>query len=90
MARSKNLCYPTGMKTIVQFNISQEDGTYTADGVNVPIVTEGATFEELQENIRDAVALYFEGSDPSSLGFAATPSILTNFEVSPPLYAGRA
>jgi predicted RNase H-like HicB family nuclease len=58
------------MKTIVQFSISQEDGTYTADGVNVPIVTEGATFEELQENIRDAVALYFEGSDPSSLGFA--------------------
>ena len=78
------------MKTIVQFNISQEDGTYTADGVNVPIVTEGTTFEELQENIRDAVALYFEGSDPSSLGFATTPSILTNFEVSPPLYAGRA
>lgn len=77
------------MKTIVQFNISQEDGTYTADGVNVPIVTEGVTFEELQENIRDAVALYFEGSEPSSLGFAAMPSILTNFEVSPPLYAGR-
>jgi predicted RNase H-like HicB family nuclease len=50
------------MKSIVQFSISREDGTYTADGVNVPIVTEGATFEELQENIRDAVALYFEGS----------------------------
>lgn len=50
------------MKTIVQFNIFQEDGTYTADGANVPIVTEGATFEELQDNIRDAVAVYFEGS----------------------------
>ncbi len=78
------------MKTIIQFNLSQEDGVYTADGVNVPIVTEGKTFEELQENIRDAVALYFEGDDPASLGFAKTPSILTNFEVSPPLYAGRA
>ena len=78
------------MKSIIQFNISQEDGIYTADGVNVPIVTEGATFEELQDNIRDAVALYFEGDDPVSLGFAKPPSILTNFEVSPPLYAGRA
>ena len=77
------------MRTIIQFNISQEEGMYTADGVSVPIVTEGATFEELQENIRDAVALYFEGSDPSSLGFATTPSILTSFEVSPPSYAGR-
>jgi hypothetical protein len=43
------------MKTIVQFTISREDEIYTADGVNVPIVTEGATFEELQENIRDAL-----------------------------------
>ncbi|HVB80425.1 MAG TPA: hypothetical protein VNE82_10850 [Candidatus Binataceae bacterium] len=56
------------MKTIVQFSIAQEDGTYTADGVNVPIITEATTFEELQENIRDAVALYFEGSDPATLG----------------------
>jgi predicted RNase H-like HicB family nuclease len=78
------------MKTIIQFNISQEDDTYTADGANVPIVTEGRTFEELQDNIRDAVALYFEGDDPVSLGFAKMPSILINFEVSPPLYAGRA
>jgi predicted RNase H-like HicB family nuclease len=77
------------MKTIIQFNISHEDGGYTASGVNAPIVTEGETFEELQENIRDAVALYFEGDDPTSLGFDRTPSILTNFEVPQPLYAGR-
>jgi predicted RNase H-like HicB family nuclease len=77
------------MKSIVQFNISREDGVYTADGVNAPIATEGATFEELQENIRDAVALYFEGDDPASLGFERIPAILTNFEVSQPLHAGR-
>ena len=77
------------MKSIIQFNISSEDGVYTADGTNVPIVTEGATFEELQENIRDAVSLYFEGDDPAALGFEKSPAILTNFEVSQPLYAGR-
>ena len=62
------------MKTIIQFSISQEDGAYTADGINVPIVTEGSTFEELQENIRDAVDMYFEGSNSSSLGFASSPN----------------
>lgn len=77
------------MKSIIQFNISQEDGVYTADGINVPIVTEGVTFEELQENIRDAVAFYFEGDDPAALGFEKVPAILTNFEVPHPLYAGR-
>jgi len=78
------------MKSIIQFDISLDDGVYTASGVNTPIVTEGFTFEELQENIRDAVALYFEGDDPASLGFERAPAILTNFEVSRPLYAGRA
>jgi len=33
------------MKSIIQFEISLEDGVYTAGGVNAPIVTEGATFE---------------------------------------------
>ena len=54
------------MKSIIQIEVSLEDGVYTAGGVNAPIVTEGATFEELQENIRDAVALY-----PSWRGCAA-------------------
>ena len=70
------------MKNIIQFSISQEDGVYTADGVNVPIVTEGKTFEELKDNIVEAVELFFEGEDPASLGFGFTPSILTSFELS--------
>lgn len=69
------------MKNIVQFSISQEDGVYTAEGINAPIVTQGNTFEELQENIQEAVELYFEGEDPHELGFGASPSILTNFEI---------
>jgi len=38
------------MKTSIQFEISLEDGVYTASGINAPIVTEAATFEELKEN----------------------------------------
>ena len=37
----------------------------------------------------DRVALYFEGDDPAALGFDRTPAILTNFEVSQPMHAGR-
>jgi hypothetical protein len=78
------------MKTIIQFMVTKEQGVYTADGVNVPVVTEGSTFEELQANIREAVALYFEDEDAASLGFSTSPAILTNFELSPALYEGRA
>ena len=70
------------MKNIIQFFISQEDGVYTAEGLNVPIVTEGKTFEELKTNIQEAVELYFEDEDITSLGFGKTPSILTSFELS--------
>lgn len=78
------------MRSIIQFNIWQEDGVYIAAAVDAPIATQGSTFDELQENIRDAVAVYFEGDDPASLGFERLPTILTSFEVSPLAYAGRA
>jgi hypothetical protein len=47
------------VKNIIQFTVTKEQGVYAADGVNVPVVTDGSTFEE-QANIREAVALYFE------------------------------
>jgi len=37
------------MKSIIQFKISHEDGFYAAGGINASIVSEGSTFEELQE-----------------------------------------
>lgn len=37
-----------------------------------------------------AVALYFESDNVASLGFSTFPAILTNFELSPSLYEGRA
>ena len=78
------------MKNIIQFLISEEDGVYTASGVNVSVVTDGRTFEELKKNIVEAVQLYFEGEDLTSMGFSATPSILTNFELSLNLHGTRA
>ncbi len=78
------------MKHIIQFSITREDGTYTANGVNVPIVTEGKTFEELEGNIHEAVGLYFDGEDPTSLGFVASPAVLTNFELIPAVYGSKA
>ena len=75
------------MKNIVQFQITQEDGYFIAEGVNVAIVTEATTLDELAKNIKDAVALYFEGEDPIALGFGGIPSVLANVEVSALTYA---
>ena len=57
------------MKTSIQFEISHEGGVYTASGINAPIITEAATFEELKEKAREAMATYL--FDPPSEKFPA-------------------
>ena len=71
----------TIMKSIIQFQISESDGGYVAEGVSVPIVTQGETLDELTANIREAVGLYVERENLAELGFSATPSVLVNFEL---------
>lgn len=68
-------------RNIIQFQITESDNGYVAEGVSVPIVTQGDTLDELTENIREAVALFIEDENLSELGFATTPSVLVNFEL---------
>jgi predicted RNase H-like HicB family nuclease len=75
------------MKNIIQFQISESDDGYVAEGVSVPIVTQGDTLDELTANIREAVGLYVEGEDLAELGFVAKPSVLVNFELPTLAYA---
>ncbi|MFZ3043548.1 MAG: type II toxin-antitoxin system HicB family antitoxin [Minisyncoccia bacterium] len=75
------------MRNIMQFQISESDGGYVAEGVSVPIVTQGETLDELTSNIREAVELYVEGENLTELGFAPSPSVLVNFELPTPVHA---
>lgn len=70
------------MKSTVQFYISQDSEGYSASGVDLAVVTQAATLDELMVNIREAVQLHFENEEPASLGYAADPAVMANFEVS--------
>ncbi len=74
------------MKSIIQFQISKEGNYYTATGVDLPIVTQAKTLDELTENIKEAVDLHLEGEDISELNLVSKPSVLINFEL-PRAYA---
>lgn len=69
------------MKNIIQFQISQGDTCYVAEGVNVAIVTQGKTLDELAVNIREAVQVHLEGENLEALGLGKSPSVLVNFEL---------
>lgn len=76
------------MSSIIQFTIKKdEDGIYCARAVDFPIFTFGKTLPELENNIREATALYMEDEDLTSIGLSSEPSLLANFEIPRVTYA---
>lgn len=69
------------MKRIIQFHISKGDKFYTAEGADLPIVTQGKTLDELAKNIQEAVELHLEGENLADFDIAPNPSVLMNFEL---------
>jgi predicted RNase H-like HicB family nuclease len=54
---------------------------YVAECVEVPVVTQGETLDEVTANLREAVELHLEGEDLAELGLAPSPTILVTFEL---------
>lgn len=69
------------MKKMIQVRISRGEKYYVAECLDLPIVTQAATLDELTDNLREAIALQLEGEDPADFGIAPDPSILAIFEL---------
>ena len=69
------------MKNIIQYRIFKGDKYYVAEGIDLPVVTQGETLDELAKNIQEATELCLEGEDPADFGLAPSPSVLINFEL---------
>ncbi|MEX0930428.1 MAG: type II toxin-antitoxin system HicB family antitoxin [Candidatus Paceibacterota bacterium] len=75
------------MKHIVQLTVSRDDGQYVAEGVNLPVVTQGETLDELMDNIQEVVSLVLEDEDPRQYGLEGEPSVLINYELTDTAHA---
>ncbi len=69
------------MKHIIQFHVSKGDTYYVAEGVDLPIVTQALTLDELARNVQEAVELQLDGEASTSFGLSDEPSVLMNFEL---------
>lgn len=67
------------MKRIIQVSISKGQKYYTAEGIDVPIVTQAKTLDELVKNVSEAIELYLEDENLTDLDIGPNPSILLNF-----------
>jgi predicted RNase H-like HicB family nuclease len=68
-------------KHIIQFQISKGDSHYIASGIDLPVVTQGKTLDELVSNLSEAVSLQLEGENLADFDLAQQPSVLANFEI---------
>lgn len=68
------------MKSVIHFYISKGEKQYVAEGVELAIVTQAKTLDELVKNIHEATELHLEAAHPGDFGLVTSPLISINFE----------
>ena len=69
------------MKRTIQVSIRRGERKYVAECVDLPVVTEADSLDELARNIAESMALFLEGEDLAELGLAPNPVVLATFEL---------
>jgi len=75
------------MRKIIQIRVYKGEKYYVAECIDLPIVTQGKTLDEVVENIREAISLHLETEDLEELGISPDFSVLVNFEIKLKQYA---
>jgi predicted RNase H-like HicB family nuclease len=75
------------MKKIIQVHIHKGEKYYVAECLDLPVVTQAETLDELADNLKEALALHLEGEDLSELDLAPDAAILASFELEPLIHA---
>lgn len=71
------------MKKIIQVHIYKSEKYFVAECIDLPVVTQGKTLDELAENLKEAIALQLEGENPADFDLVGKPSVLASFEIEP-------
>jgi len=60
---------------------SEPQGQYSAECVELPVVTQGESLDQTIANLREAIALLFEDESPSDYGLIDAPGLSVTFEI---------
>ena len=60
-----------------------EQSGYVAECVEIPVVTQGSTLDEVTRNLREAVDLHLADEDLATLGLSPNPTVVVTMELSP-------
>ncbi len=56
---------------------------YVAECLEIALVTQGVTLDEVVHNLSEAVSLHLEGEDPREFGLVQKPMLSVIFELEP-------
>ncbi len=76
--RARGMSLQHTIKAVIR---AGEQSGYVAECLEIPVVTQGRSLDEVVRNLREAVELHLEGEDLAELGHAPSPSILVTFEL---------
>ena len=75
------------MKKIIQVHIYKGDKYFIAECIDLPVITQAKTLDELAENLEEAIGLQLEGENLADFDLVKRPSILASFEIETKVYA---
>jgi predicted RNase H-like HicB family nuclease len=64
--------------------VSRSGAWYVAECLEIAVVTQGRTLDELVSNLREAMDLHLEGEAPASLGLISSPRLAITYELPAP------
>ena len=68
------------MKQTIHYFVYKGESQYVAECVELAIVTQGYTLDELVKNINEATELHLEYESPESKGLVPSPLVSINYE----------
>lgn len=68
------------LRHVVHALVSRGDGWYSAECMEIAVVTQGRTLDEAVTNLKEAVALHLEGEAIGRLGLAAPLTLSVTYE----------
>ena len=60
-----------------------EESGYVAECMEIAVVTQGSTLDEVTRNLQEAVDLHLESEDLAALGLVNSPMLAVTMEVEP-------
>jgi len=68
------------LRDTIHFVARRSEGFYVGEGMEIAIVSQGRSLDELIKNLREAIRLYLEGENLASLGLVRRPRLVVTFE----------